>query len=98
VIPLEHILALASALFGLGLMGLFLQTNFLRLLLALEAMFNGAAFGFVGTAVHFGSIDGHVMFIIILSVAAVEASVALAVLLNYNRIFKTLDIAVEQED
>lgn len=98
MIPLEHILTIAGALFALGLMGLMLQRSILRLLLAIEAMFNGAAFGFIGTAVHFGNVDGHIMFLLILSVAAAEVCIALALVLNYDRLFKTLDINVSTRD
>lgn len=93
MIPLEHILLISGALFALGLLGLLLQRNLLRLLLAVEAMFNGAAFGFIGTAVHFGNVEGHVMFLLILAVAAAEVCIALVIVLNYDRLFKTLDCA-----
>jgi NADH-quinone oxidoreductase subunit K len=93
MIPLAHILAIAGALFGLGLLGLSLQRNVLRLLLAVEAMFNGAAFGFVGTAMHFGRVDGQIMFLLVLSVAAAEVCIALAIVLNYERLHKTLTLA-----
>lgn len=98
MIPLDHILTIAGALFALGLMGLMLQRSILRLLLAIEAMFNGAAFGFIGTAVHFGNVDGHIMFLLVLSVAAAEVCIALALVLNYDRLFKTLDINVSNRD
>ncbi len=98
MIPLEHILSIAGALFALGLMGLLLQRSILRLLLAVEAMFNGAAFGFIGTAVHFGTVDGHIMFLVILAVAAAEVCIALAIVLNYDRLFKSLDITLIAKD
>lgn len=92
MIPLEHILCFAGALFGMGLFGLFLQRSILRILLAIEAMFNGAAFGFIGTAVHFGQVEGHIMFLLVLAIAAAEVGVGLAVVLHYDRLFHTLDI------
>jgi NADH-quinone oxidoreductase subunit K len=92
MIPLEHILGFSAGLFGLGLLGLCLQRSILRVLLAIEAMLNGAAFGFVGTAAHFGQVEGHVMFLMVLAVAAAEVSIGLSVLLHYDRLFNTLDI------
>lgn len=97
MIPLEHILIISGLLFGLGLFGLLRQSNVLRLLLAVEAMFNGAAFGFIGTAVHLGQIDGHIMFLLVLGVAAAEVCVALVIVLNYDRLFKTLDISLMRD-
>lgn len=92
MIPLEHILCIATALFSMGVLGLMLQKSLLRIFLALEAMLNGAAFGFVGTAVHFHNVDGHIMFLMILGIAAAEVGVGLAILLHYDRINQTLDI------
>jgi NADH-quinone oxidoreductase subunit K len=92
MIPLEHILCFSGAMFGIGLMGLFLQKNLLRIFLAIEAMLNGAAFGFIGTATHFGNQEGHVMFLMVLAVAAAEVALGLSILLVYERVFKTLSI------
>lgn len=92
MIPLEHILCFSGALFFMGLLGLFLQRSLLRVLLAIEAMFNGAAFGFIGTTVHFAQVEGHIMFFMVLAVAAAEVSIALALLLHYDRLFNTLDV------
>lgn len=92
MIPLEHILCFSGALFGMGLLGLCLQRSILRVLLAIEAMLNGAAFGFIGTAVHFGQVEGHIMFLMVLAVAAAEVGVGLSILLHYDRLFDSLDL------
>lgn len=97
VIPLEHIVIIAGLIFALGLLGVMRHNNILRLLLAVEAMFNAAAFGFIGTAVHFGHIDGHIMFLLILGVASAEVCIALAIVLNYDRLCKTLDISLMRD-
>jgi NADH-quinone oxidoreductase subunit K len=97
MISLNHILFFSSALFAVGAMGLFVKRSLLRILLAIEAMLNGAAFGFIGTAIHFQQIDGQVMFLIVLAIAAAEVSVALAILLHYDRLFHRLDITLIHE-
>lgn len=93
MIPLEHILGFSGSLFAMGLLGLCLQRSMLRVLLSVEAMLNGAAFGFIGTAVHLGQVEGHIMFLLILAVAAAEVSVGLSLLLHYDRLYKTLDLS-----
>jgi|SRR5580704_1432865 NADH-quinone oxidoreductase subunit K len=93
MIPLNHILVFSGALFCIGLLGLSLQRNILRLLLAIEAMLNGAALGFIGTAIHYNQVEGHLMFILILAVAAAEVGVALSLLLHCDRLFHNLNIA-----
>ena len=80
-IPLEHGLALASVLFALGLVGLMVRRNILFVLMSLEVMMNAAALAFVVAGSRWGQPDGQVMFILVLSLAAAEASIGLAILL-----------------
>lgn len=93
MIPLHHILGFSAALFSVGLLGICFQRNILRLLLAIEAMLNAAAFGFIGTALHYHQAEGHIMFLLILAVAAAEVGIGLSVLFHYDRLFNNLDIA-----
>ena len=81
-IPLEHGLALAGALFALGLVGLMVRRNILFVLMSLEIMMNAAALAFVVAGSRWGAPDGQVMFILVLSLAAAEASIGLAILLE----------------
>ncbi|PQA47686.1 NADH-quinone oxidoreductase subunit NuoK [Amnimonas aquatica] len=91
-IPMEHGLALAAVLFVLGLAGVLVRRNILFMLMSLEVMMNAAALAFVVAGARWGQPDGQVMFIMILSLAAAEASVGLAIVLQLHRRFKTLDI------
>ncbi len=89
---MEHGLALAAVLFVLGLAGVLVRRNILFMLMSLEVMMNAAALAFVVAGARWGQPDGQVMFIMILSLAAAEASVGLAIVLQLHRRFKTLDI------
>ena len=82
-IPLEHGLALASVLFALGLVGLMVRRNILFVLMSLEVMMNAAALAFVVAGSRWGQPDGQVMFILVLSLAAAEASIGLAILPHF---------------
>lgn len=93
MIPLQHILGFSAALFAMGLLGICFQRNVLRLLLAVEAMLNGAAFGFIGTATHYHQVEGHIMFLLVLGVAAAEVGIGLSILFHYDRIFHNLDVS-----
>ncbi len=93
MVPLEHILVFSAVLFVVGLMGLCFQRSLLRLFLAIEAMLNGAAFGFVGTALHYHHVEGHVMFLLVLAVTAAEVGIGLSILLHYDARFHSIDIA-----
>lgn len=91
-IPMEHGLLLASALFALGLVGLLVRRNILFVLMSLEIMMNAAALAFVVAGARWLQPDGQIMFILILTLAASEACIGLALVLQLYRRFHTLDI------
>lgn len=91
-IPLWHGLILSVALFVLGLLGLVVRRNILFMLMCIEVMMNAAALAFVVAGSRWGQPDGQVMFILILTLAAAETSVGLAIVLQFYRRFGSLDI------
>jgi NADH-quinone oxidoreductase subunit K len=91
-IPMEYGLVLAGILFTLGLIGVMVRRNLLWMLMSLEVMMNAAALAFVVAGSRWVQPDGQIMFILILSLAASEASVGLAILLQLNHRFRTLDV------
>lgn len=91
-IPLEHGLILAAILFTLGFVGVVVRRNIFFVLLSIEIMLNAAGLAFVVAASHWGQPDGQVMFIFILTMAAAEVSVGLALVLKLYDHFKTLDV------
>nr|WP_298140761.1 NADH-quinone oxidoreductase subunit NuoK [uncultured Pseudomonas sp.] len=96
-IPMEHGLALAAVLFSLGLVGLMVRRNILFVLMSLEVMMNAAALAFVVAGARWTQADGQIMFILVITLAAAEASIGLAILLQLYRRFNTLDIDAASE-
>ena len=96
-VPMEHGLALAAVLFSLGLAGLMIRRNILYVLMSLEIMMNAAALAFVVAGARWEQPDGQVMFIMVITLAAAEASIGLAILLQLYRRFRTLDIDAASE-
>jgi NADH-quinone oxidoreductase subunit K len=92
VIPLEHGLLLAAILFTLGLVGVLVRRNIIVVLMSIEIMINAAALAFVVAGVYWAQPDGQVMFIFILTMAAAEVAVGLALVLQLVHRLKTLDI------
>ena len=90
-IPMEHGLVLAGILFGLGTLGLIVRRNIIFILLSIEIMLNAAGLAFVVAGSRWGQPDGQVMFIFVLTMAAAEVSVGLALVLQLYHHFKTLD-------
>lgn len=90
-VPLGHVLVTAGLLFGLGLVALMVRRNVLFLLIGVEVMLNAAALAFVAAGAHWGQADGQVMFLFVLTMAAAEVAVGLALVLQLHRRFGTLD-------
>lgn len=91
-VPLEHALLLAAMLFCLGLAGLMVRRNFLFMLMCLEIMTNAVALAFVAAGSRWAQPDGQIMFILVLTLAAAEAAIGLALVLQLYRRFRSLDI------
>ncbi len=96
-IPMEYGLVLASVLFALGLCGLLVRRNILFMLMSIEIMMNSSALAFVVAGSRWARPDGQIMFILILTLAASEAAIGLAIVLQLYRRFKTLSVDAASE-
>jgi len=85
-------LILAGILFSLGFIGVITRRNIFFMLLAVEIMLNAAGLAFVVAGSQWQQPDGQVMFMFILTMAAAEVAVGLALVLQLNHRFKTLDV------
>ncbi len=92
VIPMSHGLILAGVLFAIGLCGVMVRRNFLFMLMSLEIMMNAAALAFVIAGSRWVDPDGQIMFIFILTLAAAEVSIGLALLLQFYHRRGHLDV------
>lgn len=90
-VPMEYGLILAAILFLLGLMGALVRKNLIFMLLSVEIMLNAAGLAFIVAGARWAEPDGQVMFIFILSMAAAEVAIGLAIVLRIYHRFKTLD-------
>ena len=85
-ISLEHYLILTSLLFAIGVTGLFMnRKNVITILMSIELMLLAVNINFVAFSVYLENIVGQIFSIIILSIAAAEASIGLAILILYFR-------------
>jgi NADH-quinone oxidoreductase subunit K len=90
-------LILAGILFTLGLAGVLVRRNLLFMLLSIEIMLNAAGLAFVVAGARWAQPDGQVIFLFILTMAAAEVSVGLALILQFYRHVKTLDADAADE-
>ena len=91
VVPMEHGLLLAAILFVLGLIGVLVRRNIIFILMCLEIMLNATGLAFVVAGSRWAQADGQIMFILILTLAAAEVSIGLALILQIYHRFRTLD-------
>jgi NADH-quinone oxidoreductase subunit K len=90
-IPMAHGLALAAALFVLGLVGVLARRNIVFVLMSIEIMLNAAGVAFVVASARWAAADGQVMFLFILATAAAEVAAGLALVLQLYHRFRTVD-------
>jgi NADH-quinone oxidoreductase subunit K len=80
IVPFSHVLLLAALVFLIGIFTLVARRNLIMMLLGVEIMLNGAAIAFVGAALRWQQLEGQVVVLFILALAATEVSVGLAFL------------------
>jgi NADH-quinone oxidoreductase subunit K len=90
-IHVEAGLLLAGILFMLGLISVLVRRNIIFMLISVEIMLNAAGLAFIVAGSKWMQPDGQVMFIFILTMAAAEVSVGLALILQIYHQLKTLD-------
>lgn len=92
-ISLEHYLILSALLFSIGVTGLFMnRKNVITILMSIELMLLSVNINFVAFSVYLQDIVGQIFSLIILSIAAAEVSIGLAILVLYYRNRNSIEI------
>lgn len=89
---LSFLIMLGAALFALGLVGFLSRRNLIVIFLSTEVMFQGVVVNAVAFAKHWGGIEGQAYALFLLVVAAVEAGLALGMVMLLYRRRGTLDV------
>ena len=84
-VPLEYYLMLSALLFTIGAAGVFLRRDLSTLLLSVEIRLNAATLAFVAFGRQFGTVDGQIITFFVMTVAAAEAAVGLALVIGLFR-------------
>jgi NADH-quinone oxidoreductase subunit K len=90
-IPLTDGLAVAIILFVLGLVGVLVRRDLVFMLMSIEIMLNAAGLAFVVAGARWAQADGQIMFMLVLTLAAAEIAVGLALVLLFYQRLATLD-------
>ena len=83
---------LSAALFVIGALGVFLRRNVITVFMSIELMLNAVNLAFVAFSRSWGALDGQVLVFFVLTVAAAEAAVGLAIVIALHRHKDTLDV------
>jgi NADH-quinone oxidoreductase subunit K len=82
---LSHYLVLSAILFTIGAAGVFVRKNLITILLSIEIMLNAVNLTFVAVGRALGSADGQIIVFFVMTVAAAEAAVGLAIVIGLYR-------------
>jgi NADH-quinone oxidoreductase subunit K len=85
VIPLSHYLIVSAVLFAIGSAGVFLRRNLITILLSIEIMLNAVNLTFVAFGRFAGDVNGQIITLFVMTVAAAEAAVGLALVIALFR-------------
>ncbi len=92
-VTLTHYLVISAILFSLGLLALVTRRNAIMMLMGIELILNAANVNFLAFS-RYSALDihGHVVAVFVILLAAAEAAVALAIVLNIYRTFSTVNV------
>ena len=93
-VPLTHILFVSTALFFIGMYGLFTRRNIITMLMSVELLLNSININFIAFNKYLypDKLDGVFFVIFIITIAAAEVAVAIAISINLYRSHKSVDV------
>jgi NADH-quinone oxidoreductase subunit K len=93
-VPLSHILFVSTALFFIGIFGLFTRRNLVCMLMSIELILNSVNINFVAFNKYCypDRLDGIFFTVFIVTIAAAEAAVAIAIIINLYRSHQSIDV------
>lgn len=92
MVPQEHYLVLSAILFAIGAIGVLVRRNAIVIFMCIELMLNAVNISLVAFSKQMNSIDGQVFVFFIMTVAAAEAAIGLAIMVSLFRNKETLNL------
>lgn len=92
MVPISYYLILSAILFTLGAVGVLIRRNALVMFMAIEMMLNAANLTLIAYSRALGSVEGQVLVLFVMAVAAAEVAVGLAIVVAYYRHNQTTDV------
>jgi NADH-quinone oxidoreductase subunit K len=92
MIPVEYYVALSAILFSIGAVGVLIRRNAILIFMSIELMLNSANLAFVAFARHYALMEGHLLVFFVMTVAAAEVAVGLALIVTIFRTKHSIDV------
>ncbi|NOZ04852.1 MAG: NADH-quinone oxidoreductase subunit NuoK [Chloroflexi bacterium] len=92
MIPLSHFMILSAVLFTIGVLGVVLRRNAIMIFMSVELMLNAVNLAFVALARSLHTLDGQVFVFFVMTVAAAEVAIGLALIVVLFRTKGTIDV------
>jgi NADH-quinone oxidoreductase subunit K len=91
MVPLQYYLILSAIIFAVGVTGVVIRRNLIVILMSIELMLNAVNLTFIAFSRAMGSMEGQVIVFFVMTVAAAEAVVGLAIIISIFRHRQSLD-------
>ncbi len=92
MVPLHSYLILSAILFSIGTIGVLIRRNAIVIFMCVEMMLNAVNLTFIALSKHLGSIDGQIFVFFVMTVAAAEAAVGLALMIAFYKNRESIDV------
>ncbi|MBW6509944.1 MAG: NADH-quinone oxidoreductase subunit NuoK [Desulfuromonadales bacterium] len=97
IVPLEHLLILATLLFAMGLGCVLVRRNLIMILIGVEIMINSVGLVLIGASAFWQQVDGQIMVLILMAITAAEVAIGLALVVYLHQQKKSIDVGIFDE-
>ena len=92
IVPVEHVVILSLIIFSIGILGVLIRKNAIIIFMSIELMLNAVNLNLVGFSRYYNSVDGQVFVFLVMTLAAAEVAVGLAIIVSLFRNKQTINI------
>ena len=92
IVPVEHVVILSLIIFSIGILGVLIRKNAIIIFMSIELMLNAVNLSLVGFSRYYNSIDGQVFVFLVMTLAAAEVAVGLAIIVSLFRNKNSINI------
>lgn len=92
MLPLSYYLIVSAILFAIGTLGVLIRRNAIVIFMCVEMMLNAVNLTFIALSKHVGNVDGQIFVFFVMTVAAAEAAVGLALMIAFYKNRESIDV------